>query len=275
MENKKVAAYAGTRNLYESMIPAIKSIIMNSNVDKIYLLIEDNEFPYEIPEDIVECINVSEQKFFRMDGPNMKSQFTYMAMMRATYCKLFPELDKILSLDVDTIVVDDISDIWDLRLGTSPRAYYFAAAREPARSHNGTVYTNIGVALYNLKYLRESKGPAIIDLLNSRRLPFVEQDAFNMKCQGKILLMDSKYNATKFTDPTDEPKIIHFAGQKEWQNEPLYKEYMDIPWNTVLEKHKQIIKKHSPQPIEEPAEKDRYLGDNWKVKIKRLFHKVK
>ena len=51
------------------MIPSMKSLLKYSNVDKIYFLIEDNQFPYELPSE-VECINVSNQKWFAPDGPN-------------------------------------------------------------------------------------------------------------------------------------------------------------------------------------------------------------
>jgi hypothetical protein len=54
----KVAAYSGTRNVYYRMIPAVKSLLKNSNIDLVYLLIEDDIFPYDLPEK-VKCINVS------------------------------------------------------------------------------------------------------------------------------------------------------------------------------------------------------------------------
>lgn len=229
----KVAAYTGTRNLYESMIPAVKSLIMHSDVDKIYLLIEDDEFPYELP-DMVETINVSKQRYFPADGPNMKSRFTYMAMLRSAYTEIFPTLDRILSLDVDTIAVDDVSDIWNLDLN----GCYLAASREPDRSYSTVykhyIYVNIGVALYDLEALRHGVARKVINMLNDRKMTFVEQDAFNGVCEGKIFDLDSAYNATKFTAPTDHPRIVHFAGQKQWQDEPLFKEYMDIPWETVM-----------------------------------------
>jgi hypothetical protein len=40
------------------MVHAAKSLLMYSNVEKIYFLIEDDEFPYELPPEI-ECKNVS------------------------------------------------------------------------------------------------------------------------------------------------------------------------------------------------------------------------
>lgn len=42
----KTAVYTGTKNLYPHMIPAIKSLLFNSDVDIIYLLIEDDVFPF-------------------------------------------------------------------------------------------------------------------------------------------------------------------------------------------------------------------------------------
>jgi hypothetical protein len=42
------------------MIPSMKSLLIHSDVEKIYFLIEDDEFPYELPPE-VECINVKNQ----------------------------------------------------------------------------------------------------------------------------------------------------------------------------------------------------------------------
>jgi hypothetical protein len=40
------------------MIHAAKSLLKYSDVDKIYFIIEDDEFPYELPPEI-ECKNLS------------------------------------------------------------------------------------------------------------------------------------------------------------------------------------------------------------------------
>jgi lipopolysaccharide biosynthesis glycosyltransferase len=47
-----------------------------------------------------------------------------MALIRVALAKIFPDLNTILSLDVDTIVNENISDIWDYDISN----YYFAAA---------------------------------------------------------------------------------------------------------------------------------------------------
>ena len=85
----------------------------NSDVDRIYLLIEDDVFPFKLPPK-VETINVSDQPYFKHDGPNYKNGWTYMVLMRAALHRVFPKISRILSLDVDTIVAKDISELWDL-----------------------------------------------------------------------------------------------------------------------------------------------------------------
>lgn len=218
----KVAVYCGTRNLYADMIPAYNSLIKNSDVDKVYLLIEDDTFPYPLPE-CVETINVSNQDFFPEDSPNYKNGWTYMVLMRAALHRVFPNLDRILSLDVDTIVAKDISELWDLPIDD----YYLAGAKEPHKSGYG-LYINAGVMLMNLAKLRDGMGDSIINALNARRFIFNEQDCINEKCFGKIYEMSSEYNANDYTLPCTSPKIVHFAANPRYRNHPLVQMYRDV-----------------------------------------------
>ena len=96
----KAAVYCGTRNLYANMLTAARSLLIHSDVEHIYFLIEDNIFPIELPSEI-SCINVSGQTYFTPDGPNYNSSWTYMVLIRAALSKIFPHLDTILSLDVE------------------------------------------------------------------------------------------------------------------------------------------------------------------------------
>lgn len=204
----KTAVYAGTRNLYKSMIPAIKSLICNSDVEKIYLLIEDETFPYELP-DICETIDVSHQTFFIKNGPNMNSRYTYMTMMRAVLSKILPvSLDRVLSLDVDTIVDKDISDLWNLPIDE----YYFAGVHEWHTTTEKFLYVNAGVVLFNLKKMRDGKTDELIQILNTRKYGWVEQDALNIFCQGYIYDMPPEYNQHYYSPKVDIPKIIHHIG---------------------------------------------------------------
>ena len=163
----KQAVYCGTRNVYADMIPSVKSLLINSDVDKIYLLIEDDIFPYELP-DCVETINVSGQQYFDHDSPNYNNSWTWMVLMRAALHRVF-DSDRILSLDIDTIAEKDISDLWDLPI----EDYYLAGVREPHKSSN-RLYINAGVMLLNLEKLRDGKGDEIITALNTKKYNFNE-----------------------------------------------------------------------------------------------------
>ena len=221
----KAAVYCGTRNIYKHMIPSMKSLLKYSNVEKIYFLIEDDQFPYELPPE-VECINVSNQQWFPSDGPNYTSKWSYMILLRAALTKLFPHLDKILSLDCDTLIQNNISELWDLSLDD----YYFAAVREPEKSTEKFTYINAGVMVFNLKKIREEhQDEKYIENLNNCFRYYPEQECFSALSQGKILELPSKYNLSCVSTTSTEEKIIHFAAYKQWHTLKIVQEYENLP----------------------------------------------
>ena len=231
----KAAVYSGTRNLYPHMVTAAKSLIANSGVEKIYFLIEDDKFPDELPP-LIETVNVSGQKWFPADGPNMKSQFTYMALVRCCYPELFPGLDRILQLDVDTIVVDNIDELWDLDMSRK----WIAMAEEKFTTNHpyGIQYFNCGVAMMNLDQQRKDDAmQQMVQLLNREALPYVEQDAWNkLGYPRKILEIPVRFNETMVTGFTEKPAIVHYAGFKNCWGNPrtprmeYYAKYRDMTW---------------------------------------------
>lgn len=235
----KAAVYSGSRNLYPDFIPAAKSMIANSSVDKIYFLIEDDKFPYELPP-IIECINISGQTWFPADGPNMKSCYTYMALCRSCYDKLFPDLDRILSLDIDTIVIDNIDELWDLDMTRK----WLAACEEKFTFHHpyGIQYFNIGVTMFNLDEIRkDGASDRLIELLNKEKLPWVEQDGWNkLGYPRKILELPTCYNENFMCGFTEEPKIVHYCGRLDWQTskqmarKEYLKKYREMTWEEAF-----------------------------------------
>lgn len=230
---EKVAVYTGTRNLYEHMMPAVKSLVANSDVDLIFLLIEDDVFPYELPG-IVQTVNVSEQRFFDMkNNPNAGSRFTYMAMIRTAFTKLFPTLNKILSLDVDTIATKNVSAVWDLPID----GYYFAAV--PGTERDGW---NAGCMLQNLNMLRETKmDDLLIEKLNTEYHKFLDQEVYNIYCADAVYEMPASYNVNRYCIPTDDPRIIHYAGELNWFDKPEYLAYKTLSWDGVMALRKKIV----------------------------------
>ena len=229
----KKAVYFGSREIYQDMIPAAKSLLMNSDVDKIYFLIEDDAFPEPLPE-IIEVMNIRDivPMYYSSSGPNYGTEWTYIGLIRTALTKVFPDDDKILSIDCDTIVVQDISELWDIPLD----GYYFAAVRETLLSdRQGTLYTNAGVCMMNLKKLREDGvDDRMIHVLNTYRFRYVCQDVMNLFCQDAILELPSDYNVCQFTKPTSTMKIRHYAGERvRWRGDELVLHYKAFPWSDI------------------------------------------
>ena len=238
----KEAVYTGSRNLYGDMQTAAKSLIANSDVDKVWLLVEDDDYDFYLP-DMCEVVNVSDQKFFPKDSPNMNSPFSYLSLMRAALALMpeFAHLDRIFSLDVDTICVRNVSDVWDMPI----EGCYFSASREDCSCYKNMLYCNTGVTVYNLDMLRNGKAQEVIDCLNWRYFPNIEQDVFSFLCQGHIHDMPSDYNSTRFTEPTNLVRIMHYAGYKaeKWRKENLVREYRSMSWDDAMESHERLVSK--------------------------------
>jgi len=235
---EKHAVYSGTRNLYGPMQTAAKSLIANSDVDKVWLLTEGG-YDYWLP-DMCEVVDVSGQQWFPAGGPNMGTQYTYMAMVRCAIA-LMPEfagIDRILSLDVDTIATKTCSDVWELPID----GCYFAAAREAHRAFGNLLYTNIGVTLFNLGMLRNGKAEECVYALNHWRYQWIEQDVMNYLCQGRIYEMPPEYNACDFIPHTEE-RIRHFAAQglSKWSKDPLVEKWRVLSWDEALELHADAV----------------------------------
>jgi len=233
--------YAGTRNLYEQMVWAAKSLLYHTPC-QVHFLIEDDVFPYELPE-CVDTINVSqyiEDTFFKT-GPNYKTHFTPMVLVRACYCKLFPDVDKILSLDVDTVVMDDISPLWDIDLTDK----WFAACWESLSGYDpykSGHYYNVGVCMFNLAKMREDNAQnQLVNLINTTQMWCVEQDALNrLGGIDKAVDLPVRYNENRACGYTDDPAIQHYVGYMDWLTNPnlprreYLKLYRDKEWDEVL-----------------------------------------
>ena len=224
----KAAVYCGTRNVYDDMIPSMKSLLIHSDVDKIYFLIEDDQFPYELPPE-VECINVSNQQWFHEDTcPNMKNRCSYMVLLRVVFSKIFPQLDKILTIDNDTIVKANISDLWDIDLGDN----YFAGCTEPFFTKGTYTYINMGVAMLNLDKIRKDGiDELLLKNLHTYYYHNAEQGCINDTCQGHLLVLPQEYNVNKYTHKKEIAacaKIIHYAANPKWRTIPLVNKYRNI-----------------------------------------------
>ena len=215
--------YSATRNLYPCLEWSVASLKeYNDNVN-VYVFAEDDDvgFPCNV-------INVAEQNFIRKDSPNYRTRFTHMSLMRVLAPRLLT-VDKVLYLDVDTIVCDNLQPMYN----TDLNGKWIAWVQERAGLWKpyGKPYFNFGVALMNLAQMRQDDvSERLVHALNERRYIFNEQDAMNeIVTDEKMVALDIRYNETSMTGRTQNPSIVHFAGIEDWQtNRTMYRsEYLD------------------------------------------------
>ena len=227
MSNRRVAVYMGTRNYYDMMVVAAKSLLSHTRMDRVWFLIEDDEFPQELPE-VIQCKNISGQEYFPPWGPNYDAHWTYTCLLPLAYPDIFREEDRVLRLDDDTIIVKDIGGLFDMDMEDN----YTAMVEEPVRGKFPFRYFNAGVCLMNLKKFRETGiYKKMIDMANSMELTAMDQDAINVFCQGEIKKIGPEWNmAEHITEHHNDPYIIHYAGCLKPRMAWAWNEYKDKDW---------------------------------------------
>ena len=214
---KKNVVFIGTRSWYQHIVPAVLSLLDHTEVDMVYLVIEDDEFPYDLPCNYT-VINASGQEFFLPGSINYKNYFSYLCLLRVAFAKILPEdVEQVLSLDDDIIVVDDISPMWDVDLSGK----WLAAVPETWKWGVDTeCYYNCGVVMYNLKQMREDGiADQLIDYLNTVEVTFSDQVAINhflATNPEKATKYPVRYNEFCNSGYTDNPAIVHYCGYMDW-----------------------------------------------------------
>ena len=225
---RRVAVYAGTRNIYEKMATSARSLLAHTHMDRVIFLMEDDQFPEYLP-DVIECINVSGQRWFNPKGPNYQSRWTYMALMRLVMPAIIVDEARTLWLDCDTIVLKDLEPLFDLDMN----GMTFAMVEEPKRSiSEGIIYHNSGVVLMDLNRMLGVMGK-LVAKINSTKMQYPDQDVINHTCQGKILTIPPVWNSCPYTGQPEDPAIVHFAAQQNYAKHPLFMEYADMDWQCV------------------------------------------
>ncbi len=185
-----------------------------------------------------------------------QKRFSKMIMCRFFFTSLFPQYDKMIMFDVDTLFVGDISESFFIPLDD----HYFGAVREKdliamnrnsakdlyelRQMHAKTIgvadafpnleeaqilfdnYFNAGFLALNLKLWREENLENQLMgffVVKNEKLLFNDQDALCFVCRGRILELPYSYNAhPSFLDTPSFPSIkearmLHFWGDKPWK----------------------------------------------------------
>ena len=163
--------------------------------------------------------------------------------LKATWYRIFlpelvPDVDRVLYLDADLIVTDDLLPLWRTEMGDS----YVGAvtnvlpswhAHRPAElGLTADVYFNAGVLLMNLAQMRaDGTSDALLDysVANAPNLAWRDQDALNVvlgarrvslhprwNCMNAVMLFDDEANEVfgpaVVEQARRDPAIRHFEG---------------------------------------------------------------
>lgn len=209
-------AYALTRNVYEWIRPSITSLAEFNPDVRVFILCEDDEFPFELPIK-AEIINISDQNYFPNIGEHRQEAFGgFINQLKVCYPSLLP-VDKVIHLDIDTIICDKLDGLWE----TDVEGKWFAAVPESQTWYRpfGDKYYNMGVALFNLDQLRKDKvQESMIEYLMSTNQPFADQNAWNKFAydNNKAQVLNLRYNESRVTGMTANPAIIHYCSYPGW-----------------------------------------------------------
>ncbi len=152
------------------------------------------------------------------------NQVTYWRMALAD---LLPDLPKVLFLDADVLIVDDIKDLWDLDV-SEVYAAVVADHSLVAQQHWKKLdlvqenYFNAGMMLINLDRWRQTdiKETLKHTFCSRTQWDYNDQDVLNVVMASEVKYLDAAYNAQTYTlakELVRQPVVIHFTGQeKPW-----------------------------------------------------------
>lgn len=152
-------------------------------------------------------------------------------LSRAAYARLFlpellPNLDRVIWLDTDVLVLEDLSALWRVDLNGAlvaavPDDFIDPLEIAATNSRRGE-YFNSGVMVLNLALWRaENLMPRITALMSSPHLICEDQSVLNTICADRVQIIDHKWNfhASRFLQyPAHHrriaPAILHYCGSK-------------------------------------------------------------
>lgn len=191
--------------------------------------------------------------------------------------EMFPDLDKALYIDADTILLADIAELYRYNLGNNLigavqdqlvlNTDVYGKYVENVLDISQAAYFNAGVVLLNSELLRKEKLiEKFVELLNSYVFVVAQdQDYLNILCQDRILWVNSKWNV-QVTEKQLRQKeaigLIHYnLAEKPWHYENgRYSEYFwEYAKKTAMYDQ---IRKNLAEFSETDREKDAAAGRN-------------
>ena len=232
---------------------AIQSLIDNASPENNYLIkilntdvSEENKKKigkYERENVDIEFVDLNYYIQKVKDKLYTRDYYSKTTYFRLFLPNLYPQYDKVLYLDSDIVVLDDIAKLYNTDMGDNLVAaapddviQSMPVFQEYVEKVVGVAdyrrYFNAGILLMNLHELRRFKfQEKFIYLLD--RIKFAvaqDQDYLNRLCKGRVKLLDRTWDRMPIPDPkirTQDVKLVHYnLAFKPWHFEDiLYKEF--------------------------------------------------
>ncbi len=208
---------------------------------------------------IVKKIDVTqlyEQEF--LNCANESAYCTPYTLLRLLADKVLDIPDKLLYLDIDIMVGDDISKLYNIDISK----YEYAAVKEKYGSwFIRPDYINAGMLLFNMKKIKETGLlEKARELIKKRKLLFADQDAIFWSTTKKLLLPRIYNEQSKFNKK--DTVICHFCKRLMLRPYPHTENYKQ--WQ-VDEIHKYLKCYYFDQDLEEYLElKEEFNKENKK-----------
>ena len=156
-----------------------------------------------------------------------RGRLNSITFIRYALAEILPNLHRVIYLDADILVTDDISDLWKISLndrvaGVVEDHSLMSQRRSTTLGLLSPSYFNAGVMLIDLVKWRERD--TFVRLLNihssKTQWEYNDQDVLNKVLDGEVQYLDAKFNAQTYTlsyQLVGSPVIVHFTGQeKPW-----------------------------------------------------------
>lgn len=187
----------------------------------------------------VHFIDVSERLEEVKNSLQLRDYYTGATYYRIFIANMFPEYEKALYIDSDTIVLGDVSELFHTELksnliGAIPDEAVavvpeFRLYTKETLGVEAEKYFNAGVILMNLKEFRKSNFYGkFCGLLKTYKFCVAQdQDYLNVLCKDRIVFVGNEWNKMPIGGASETPKLIHYnLTMKPWHYENiLFKEH--------------------------------------------------
>ncbi|MBE7068371.1 MAG: glycosyltransferase family 8 protein [Clostridiales bacterium] len=218
--------------------------------------------------------NISEKASQIYDVMRCRDYYTSAIYYRLFIPDLFPQYDKAIYLDCDTVLLEDIAILFDKEIGDNfigavadqavSAVPQFREYTKNALDVDAEEYFNSGVIVLNLKQLRAIDFyKTFYGILSSYDFTVApDQDCLNLICKGKVYFYGAEWNRMPIGGVTDNPpKLIHYnLAMKPWHYDGvLYEEYF---WEFAKQtEYYEVILAQKQAFTPEMAERDRVGGE--------------